>query len=57
MPIEGMRLNHEPLDLILERADLAHQVGGLVGGDAAADNRTAHTAGTAKCHLARDVDL
>ena len=25
-PIQGMRLDHEPLDLILERADLAHEV-------------------------------
>ena len=52
-----MRLDHESLNLILERADLAHQVGSLVGGDAAADNRTADTTGTTESHLARDVDL
>jgi hypothetical protein len=50
-------LDHEALDLVLEGADLAHEVGGLVGGDAAADDSAADTAGTAKSHLAGDVNL
>jgi hypothetical protein len=51
------RLDHEALDLVLEGADLAHEVGGLVGGDAAADNSAADTAGAAESHLAGDVNL
>jgi hypothetical protein len=51
------RLDHEALDLVLEGADLAHEVGGLVGGDAAADDSAADTAGAAKSHLAGDVNL
>ena len=50
-------LDHESLDLVLESADLAHEVGGLVGGDAAADDSAGNTAGAAKSHLAGDVDL
>ena len=50
-------LDHESLDLVLESADLAHEVGGLVGGDAAADDSAADTAGTAESHLAGDVNL
>ena len=50
-------LDHESLDLVLEGADLAHEVGGLVGGDAAADDSAADTAGTAESHLAGDVNL
>jgi hypothetical protein len=50
-------LDHEALDLVLEGADLAHEVGGLVGGDAAADDSAADTAGAAKSHLAGDVNL
>jgi len=56
-PNVGNRLDHEALDLVLESADLAHEVGGLVGGDAAADNSAADTAGAAKSHLAGDVNL
>lgn len=50
-------LDHEPLDLVLESADLAHKVGGLVGGDAARDDSAGDTAGAAKSHLAGDVNL
>jgi len=56
-PIAEDRLDHEALDLVLEGADLAHEVGGLVGGDAAADDSAADTAGTAESHLAGDVNL
>lgn len=50
-------LDHEPLHLVLERADLAHQVTGLVGRNAAADDRAADTASAAESHLGGDVDL
>lgn len=50
-------LDHESLDLVLESADLAHEVRGLVGGDAAADDSAADTAGAAESHLAGNVDL
>jgi hypothetical protein len=56
-PMVESRLDHEALDLVLEGADLAHEVGGLVGGDAAADDSAADTAGAAKSHLAGDVNL
>jgi len=50
-------LDHEALDLVLEGADLAHEVGGLVGRDAAADDSAADTAGAAKSHLAGNVNV
>ena len=50
-------LDHESLDLVLKSADLAHEVRRLVGGDAAADHGAGDTAGTAKSHLAGDIDL
>lgn len=50
-------LDHETLDLVLQRADLAHEIGSLVGGDGAANDGSADTAGTAKSHLGWDVDL
>ena len=56
-PIVEDRLDHEALDLVLEGADLAHEVGGLVGGDAAANDSAADTAGAAESHLAGDVNL
>jgi murein endopeptidase len=37
--------------------DLAHQIGGLVGGDGAADDGSTDTAGAAKSHLGWDVDV
>jgi len=56
-PIVEDRLDHEALDLVLEGTDLAHEVGGLVGGDAAADDSAADAAGAAESHLAGDVNL
>lgn len=50
-------LDHQTLDLVLDRTDLAHEIGGLVGGDGAADDGSADTASTAKGHLGWDVDL
>jgi hypothetical protein len=43
-----VRLDLEPLDLVLEGADLAHEVRGLVGGDGA---------GAAQSHLGGNVDV
>jgi hypothetical protein len=57
IPSVEKSLDHESLDLVLKSADLAHKVGGLVGGDAAADDSAADTAGAAESHLAGDVDL
>ena len=52
-----MRLDLEPLDLVLEGADLAHKVRSLVGGDGAGDDGAGDTAGTAKSHLGGNVDI
>lgn len=50
-------LQHKSLDLVLEGADLAHQVTGLVGGDAGGDDGAGDTAGTAESELAGDEDV
>lgn len=47
----------ETLDLVLECADLAHQVGSLIGGDRRGNDGTGDTAGTAECHLGGDVNV
>jgi len=52
-----LRLDLESLDLVLEGADLAHQVRGLVGGDGAGDDSASDATGTAKSHLGGDVDV
>lgn len=54
-PREG--LDHESLDLVLEAADLVHQVAGLVGGDAGGDDGTADATGTAQGSLGGHVDV
>ena len=41
-------LDLETLNLVLERPDLAHEVGGLVGGNAAGDDGAGDTAGAAE---------
>jgi hypothetical protein len=51
------RLDLQTLDLVLEGADLAHEVRGLVGGDGRGDDGAGDTAGTAKSHLGGDVDV
>lgn len=51
------RLDLETLDLVLEGADLAHQVRRLVGCYAAGDNSASDAAGTSESHLGRDVDV
>lgn len=50
-------LDLQSLDLVLESPDLAHQVGRLVGGDAAGDDSAGDTAGTSEGHLGRDIDV
>lgn len=52
-----MRLDLETLNLVLEGADLAHEVGGLVRGDAAGNDSASDTAGAAESHLRGDVDV
>lgn len=52
-----LRLDLEPLDLVLEGADLTHQVRGLVGGDRAGDDSASDATGTAKSHLGGNVDV
>jgi hypothetical protein len=52
-----VRLDLEPLDLVLEGADLAHEVRGLVGGDGAGDDGAGDTAGAAESHLGGNVDV
>lgn len=52
-----MRLDLEPLDLVLEGADLAHKVRGFVGGNRAGDDSAGDTAGTAKSHLGGNIDV
>jgi hypothetical protein len=51
------RLDLEALDLVLEGADLAHQVRGFVGRDAGSNNGPGNTASTAEGHLGRNVDV
>jgi hypothetical protein len=50
-------LDLETLDLVLEGADLAHQVGGFVGGNRRRDDRTSNSTGAAKCHLGRHINV
>lgn len=45
-------LDHETLDLVLEGANLVHEVGGLVGGDGAGDDCTGDATGSAEGGLA-----
>ena len=45
--IAGLALDLEALDLVLKAADLAHEVGGFVGRDAAGNDGAGDTAGAA----------
>jgi len=51
------RLDHQPLNLILQRPYLPHQITRLIRRNAAADNRARDAAGAPQRHLARDVDV
>lgn len=44
-------LDEQLLDLVLEREDLALELGGLVGGDRARDHRARHAARAPESHL------
>lgn len=48
-------LDHQSLDLVLESADLAHEVGGLVCGDGSGDDGAGDTAGATEGHLGGNV--
>lgn len=50
-------LDHQSLDLVLERADLVHEIRRLVGGDAGRDDSARDTAGAAERSLRGDVDV
>lgn len=50
-------LDSQSLNLVLQSADLAHQVGGLVGGDGGSNNGAGDTTSTAKGDLRGDVDV
>ena len=50
-----MRLDLEALDLVLECADLAHEVGGLVGGDGSSNDGAGNTAGATESHLGGNI--
>lgn len=56
-PILNYPLDHQTLDLILQRTNLGGELRGLVGGDAAADHGSRDTTGAAQCHLRRHVDV
>lgn len=50
-------LDHQSLDLVLESADLAHEVGSLVCGDGSGDDGARDTAGATESHLGGNVDV
>lgn len=50
-------LDLEALDLILEGADLSHEIGSFVGRDAGSDNGPGDTTSAAESHLGWDVDV
>ena len=50
-------LNGEALDLVAHGSDLASQLARIVAGNAGRNDRSADTTGTAKVHLAADVDV
>lgn len=50
-------LDQESLDLVLEGADLVHEIGSLVGGDGGGDDGAGDTAGTSESGLGWNVDV
>lgn len=48
-------LDHKSLDLVLESADLAHEVGSLVGGDGGSNDSAGNTASATESHLGGNV--
>lgn len=55
--INRRNLDHQSLDLVLESADLVHEIGRLVGGDAGRDDGAGHAAGAAERGLGGNVDV
>lgn len=53
----SVALDHQSLNLNLDRSNLRGQVARLVRRDAACDHGTGHTAGASEGGLARDVDV
>jgi hypothetical protein len=51
------KLDHKSLHLVLQTADLVHQLTRLVGGDAGRDDGARDTAGSSERGLAGDVDI
>lgn len=50
-------LDGKALNLVAHGSDLASKLAGVVAGDAGSDDGTADTTGTAKMHLAADIDV
>ena len=50
-------LDHKSLDLVLESTDLAHEVGGLVGGDGSSNDGAGNTASATESHLGGNVAI
>jgi hypothetical protein len=50
-----LHLDHKSLDLVLESADLAHEVRGLVGGDGSSNDGAGNTASATESHLGGNV--
>jgi hypothetical protein len=50
-----LHLDHKSLDLVLESADLAHEVRGLVGGDGGSNDGAGNTASATEGHLGGNV--
>lgn len=50
-------LNHQPLNVILQRLNLRIQIAGFVGGNASRNDSTADTACTAQGHFAGHVHV
>lgn len=57
IPISFDLLDHEPLNLVLQGADLGHQIGGLVGGDGSGNDAPGDTASAAERHLGGNINV
>lgn len=50
-------LDHQTLDLVLDRPDLAHEIARFVGRNGGGNDCAADAAGAAERHFARDIDV
>ena len=50
-------LDQKSLDLVLEGADLVHEIGSLVGGDGGSNDGAGDTASTSESGLGWNVDV